>query len=72
MGNLIMCTSMEGKFHQNDVFFSEIYAFLGIDNVVVLLIYGFSLASNEHHQNLCTMALVMRSSSPSLDVLSIW
>ena len=49
----------------------KIKAFFGIGNVVVPLIYGFSIISNEL-QKLITMALVIRWSSLALTVLSIW
>jgi len=50
----------------------EIKAFFGIDNVVVPLIYVFSMTSNELHQKLCIMALVIRWSSLASTILSIW
>jgi hypothetical protein len=51
---------------------SEIKAFFGIENVVVQLIYGFSITSNDHHKKLFTMALALRQSSLASFDLSTW
>jgi hypothetical protein len=51
---------------------SKITTFLGIDNVVVPLISGFPIASNELHLKLCTMAVVTRWSSLASNVIYMW
>ena len=51
----------------------EIKDFFGVDNVVVPLIFGFiSNTSNELHQKLCIIALVIRLSILASTVISIW
>ena len=50
---------------------SEIKAFC-IDNVVVLLLFGFSITSNKLHQKLCTAGLVIRWSSLAGFICSIY
>ena len=54
------------------IYNSEIKAFFGIDNVVIPLFSGFSITSNEFHQKLCIMALVIRWSSLASIILFIW
>jgi len=54
-------TSLDDYFHQNvDLNFFTLKPLFYIDNVVVLFISGFSITSNELHQKLSIMALVIR------------
>jgi hypothetical protein len=50
----------------------KLKVFFGIDNVVIPLFSGYSVISNQLHQNVCIMALVIRRSSLASNVLSIW